>query len=79
MTCRELVEFLDDYIAGDLPTAQKQIFEEHLAECEDCENYLGSYKTTISLSKAAGKDDAVPADVPDKLVRAVLAARRARK
>jgi anti-sigma factor RsiW len=76
MTCRELVEFLDDYIAGELPRAQKQIFEEHLAECEDCENYLGSYKTAISLSKAASKDDAVPADVPDKLVRAVLAARR---
>ena len=32
MTCRELVEFLADYLAGDLPAEVRRVFEAHLGE-----------------------------------------------
>jgi anti-sigma factor RsiW len=75
MTCRELTEFLGDYVSGDLPQAQRTIFEEHLGECQDCVAYLRSYETTVRLGKAAYQEAATQA-VPEALVRAILAARR---
>jgi anti-sigma factor RsiW len=80
MTCRELIDFLDDYLAGDLPADQRTAFDRHLSLCVDCRNYLASYKDTIRLGKSAFAADAppmdrdVPADVPDGLLKAILAA-----
>jgi anti-sigma factor RsiW len=78
MTCRELVEFLMDYLDGQLSEPERQCFEEHLAECRDCVAYLATYQEAIRLSKEAcmAGDDTLPPDVPEDLVRAVLAARR---
>ena len=78
MTCRELVEFLMDYLDGVLPEPERSCFEEHLGECPDCVAYLASYQEAIRLGKDACEagDDAIPAEVPEDLVRAVLAARR---
>lgn len=76
VTCRELIEFLDDYVAGTLPSPQSAAFEEHLRLCPPCVNYLTGYKDAIRCAKAAfncGK--AEPAPIPDELVRAILAAR----
>ncbi len=77
MTCRELVEFLADYLAGDLPAEVRRVFETHLGECPECVTYLRSYADTVRLARASAEtDDAVAAEVPERLVRAVLAARR---
>jgi anti-sigma factor RsiW len=78
MTCRELVEFLSAYLAGELAREERGRFEEHLAVCPECARYLRSYEETIALARGAfaHPDDPVPADVPEELVRAVLAARR---
>jgi anti-sigma factor RsiW len=78
MTCRKLVEFLMDYLDGHLSESERRCFEEHLGECPDCVAYLATYQETIRLSKEACTvgDDALPPDVPEDLVRAVLAARR---
>ena len=73
ITCRELTEFLDDYVAGALAAERRGVFERHLAACPDCRNFLASYRRTIGLVK--GTAEAVPRDVPAELVRAVLAAR----
>ena len=77
MTCREVSEFLDDYISGELPPDRRMVFDRHIAACRDCQNYLGSYKQTMQLSKLAmtQPEDSVPGDVPEALVSAVLAAR----
>jgi anti-sigma factor RsiW len=77
MTCRELVEFLMDYLAEELPADERRRFDEHLADCPDCVAYLTSYKETVRLGRAVCKElqDAVPAEVPEELVQAVLAAR----
>ena len=78
MTCRELVEFLSAYLAGELAAGEQARFDGHLAECPDCVRYLRSYEETMALAKGAfaHPDDPVPADVPEELVRAILAARR---
>ena len=73
MTCRELMEFLIDYLEGGLTPAERAAFDEHLAECPPCVDYLGMYEATIRLSKGAFA--APPEKPPEDLVRAILAAR----
>ena len=78
MTCRELVEFLMDYLDGHLSEPERRCFEEHLGECPDCVAYLATYQEAIRLGKEACKagNDPLPPEVPEDLVRAILAARR---
>ena len=78
MTCQELVAFLMDYVDGRLSPPERTCFEEHLGECPDCVAYLATYRQAIRLGKevCAADDAALPADVPEELVRAILAARR---
>jgi anti-sigma factor RsiW len=78
MTCRELVDFLMDYLDGQLSEPVRMCFEEHLGECPDCVAYLATYQETIRLGKEACTpgNDALPPNVPEDLVRAVLATRR---
>ncbi len=79
LTCRELIGFLDDYVAGTQDPAVRAAFEGHLGMCKDCRDYLGSYRETIRLSRwACGCTDPVPADVPPGLVEAILKARNAK-
>jgi predicted anti-sigma-YlaC factor YlaD len=77
ITCRELTNFLDDYLAGTLAAERRAVFDAHLSVCPDCRNYLASYRWTVGLVKRTVRD--VPRDVPEELVRAVLAARDAGK
>lgn len=76
MTCREFAEFLDAYLRGELAPAERAEFERHLVVCEACVNYLASYRETVRLAQLAFTDEALPADVPEDLVRAILAARK---
>ena len=77
MTCRELSDFLLDYVSGALVPEERARFEEHLGECDDCVVYLRTYEETIKLGRGAfaHPDDPVPEDVPGELLRAILAAR----
>ena len=78
MRCREFVDFLMDYLDDNLPDAQHAIFHAHMQECPPCELYLDTYRKTVRLGKAccADPDGPVPADAPEALVDAILAARR---
>jgi len=78
MTCREFIDFLMEYLSGELSARERAEFERHLADCPDCSAYLRSYEETIKLGKAvfADPDASVPVEVPEKLVQAILASRR---
>lgn len=78
MTCHELIDFLTDYLDGQLPTTQRLAFELHLALCRDCRAYLHNFKTTIAAGRQAfdAPNDPVPEPVPEELVQAILKARR---
>jgi predicted anti-sigma-YlaC factor YlaD len=76
LTCRELIEFLDDYVDGCLARAELARFEEHLALCVACRRYLHGYRSTMRLALAAcAEADREPEDVPEELVAAILASR----
>jgi anti-sigma factor RsiW len=78
MTCRELADFLMDYVNEDLPSEVRQSFDRHLTLCPNCVAYVRTYRTTIELGRRAFADgDAeAEAEVPLELVRAILAARK---
>jgi anti-sigma factor RsiW len=79
ITCREFDEFIVDYVDGVLPERSRRVFENHLRICPMCRAYLDGYRRTMALGRAAlgAASEPVPADVPDDLVKAILAARRA--
>jgi anti-sigma factor RsiW len=77
MTCRELADFISDYLAGELPGEMRVPFEHHLALCPNCVKYIAALKSTIELSRHAFDQQPVdpPLPLPEELVRAILAAR----
>ena len=76
LTCRELITFLGDYVAGELPAEQMAAFERHLAICASCVAYLASYRETIRLAReAASAPELRIEDVPEDLVKAILESR----
>lgn len=78
MTCREFAAYMMDYRSGELSPQSRAEFERHLGICDNCRKYLTSYEETVKLGKRAFEDEdtALPADVPEELVEAILAARR---
>jgi anti-sigma factor RsiW len=78
VTCREFTEFIVDYASGELESSRRALFEQHLEQCVNCQRYLESYEASIALGKRAfdDADAAVPADVPQALIQAILSARR---
>ncbi len=78
MTCKEFIDFLMAYLDGELEAETARVFEEHMKLCPPCVDYLESYKVTVALGrKACADEDAeVPPEVPEGLVKAILAARR---
>lgn len=78
ITCRELIQVLDDYQAGTLADDARAIFERHLSLCPPCCDYLKTYRDTIALATRTCRDldEAAPPDVPEALVNAILALRK---
>jgi predicted anti-sigma-YlaC factor YlaD len=69
LNCREVVEILDDYLAGAMAAAERDRVERHLAECEGCVNYLEQLRTTIRLTGRLTKQ-AVPPEAMAALLEA---------
>ena len=74
-TCREVLEFLGDYHAGELDPMRTSAFERHLALCASCRTYVDSYERVIELEKDAFSEPGL-LDPPEELVEAILAIRR---
>jgi anti-sigma factor RsiW len=47
LTCQQLVELVTAYLEGALPPDDRRRFEEHLASCEFCTEYLRQMRLTI--------------------------------
>ena len=75
ITCHELITFLGDYLAHELPPEKVVEFERHLAVCDSCVAYLATYQETILMARVAVVPPHIEvADVPEDLVKAILAA-----
>jgi anti-sigma factor RsiW len=77
VTCREFADFMADYLSGELLPETTAQFEHHLTVCPNCVAYLSNYRDTVALGRQAFADGdaAVPDEVPDDLVNAILSAR----
>ena len=79
ITCEEFEDFILAYLEEDLPAKQKFIFELHIKVCRECRDYLKAYRASMDLAKQAIEEESrlLPEQVPDDLVKAILAARDA--
>lgn len=77
LTCREIIDYLRAYLAGELPLAERAEFEAHLAVCPPCIAFLKTYEQTIRLGRDAccHPEGVCEEPVPEDLVKAILAAR----
>lgn len=78
ITCREFEQFVADDSDGTLPWRQRLVFRLHLRFCRECRDYLAAFVRAVELGKSVFRhpDDLVPTEVPEDLVRAILAARK---
>lgn len=81
--CRDITAFLDEYLEARLAPEAVRVFEEHIAECPDCDAFLASYRATRAVAGEALGGSAAPSTeptkpAPDRLIEAILAARRRR-
>ncbi|MGH3261366.1 MAG: anti-sigma factor family protein [Trebonia sp.] len=57
LVCQEVVEMVTDYLEGALSPADHRRFEEHLAVCPNCIEYLAQVRETIRLTGRLGPED----------------------
>jgi anti-sigma factor RsiW len=73
MTCRELTDFLSDYVAEELPSVVSREFEIHVRLCRDCKVFLAQFRETVAAGRGA-VDDVPDVPIPEDLVRAIMQA-----
>jgi anti-sigma factor RsiW len=60
LTCRELVELVTDYLDGSLSRRDRVRFEEHIAACGNCTQYVEQFRETIRLTGTLRESDVPP-------------------
>ena len=75
MTCREALDFLIDYLEGNLTLPQKVAFKVHLALCRQCRDYLDAYEKTIRAVRESTVDQRLYDELPEELIQAILSSR----
>ncbi len=76
ITCERCVEFLLDHSEGTLMPEELRAFEEHIAACPPCGAYLANYTRVARLAEAAGGPSPGSLPAPQRLIDAILRARR---
>ncbi|TWT30920.1 anti-sigma factor family protein [Blastopirellula retiformator] len=77
LSCKEIYEYLADFLDNALPNNQQEVMETHLEHCPCCKHYLDNYRETLVLGKAACCNKMnPPPPAPDALINAILAARQ---
>lgn len=71
ITCRQLIDFIADYVDGELDDAARVVFEHHLTICRSCRAYLETYRRTMSIVATMARDEPCT-DLPEDLIRTIL-------
>lgn len=79
MTCREVTEFLMDYVARELPADVLADFESHLSRCPNCRTFLAQYQDTVKAGKQVFHEEEadVTTALPAELLKAIMEAVKA--
>jgi anti-sigma factor RsiW len=60
LSCQELVELVTDYVEGALAPEERWRFEQHLAECGNCQRYLEQIRETIRIAGRLSPETIAP-------------------
>jgi len=60
LVCQQVVELVTDYLEDALSAAGRRRFEEHLAGCPHCTEYLAQMRETIALAGRITPEDLTP-------------------
>ncbi len=72
LTCKQLDDFLVDFLDGNLPFRQKLSMHMHLGLCKECRDYVRDYERAVVLGRKACSHQEELTEVPEELVQAVL-------
>jgi anti-sigma factor RsiW len=75
LTCQQVVELVTAYLEDGLSPEGRERFEQHLASCIGCRNYLEQMRRTIETTGRVQL--ALPAELEEKLLEAFRGWRRA--
>lgn len=70
LTCREVVELVNDDLEGALTAPELARFKQHLSSCEGCDRYVNQIRLTIQTVQSLPWGD-VPARTRDELLDAL--------
>ena len=66
LLCRNIVDLVLNYLEGTLDRPVRQAFEDHIADCTNCWQFLKSYRDTVDLGQSLQQED-IPPDVRSRL------------
>ena len=66
LSCKEVVEVVNDYLEGVMSPHDRERFDAHLSNCDGCTNYLEQMRETIRLTGMLTEDQ-VPAEQRERL------------
>lgn len=61
LSCQELVELVTDWLEGALDERHRRAFEDHLAACNGCTEYVEQLRATIEITGKLTPEDLSPA------------------
>lgn len=70
-TCREMAEWVSDYLDGDLAASLRDMIDRHRGNCPPCEAFVRTLARTVELIRAHPHEPLSP-----DLVRAITEALR---
>ena len=59
MSCRQLAALTTEYLEGCLSASEKRRFEEHLAHCTDCPEYVNQIRVVVRVASGMTEDPAL--------------------
>ena len=66
VTCREIVQIVNDYVEGALPVDEREAVELHLNLCDGCTDYLQQLRVSIALTGEVPAE-ALPPELEEEL------------
>lgn len=68
LSCRDVVELVNDYLEGEMPAPLRARFELHLDDCPHCVTYLEQFRVAVTLTGRL-REDSLDPSVRDELLR----------
>lgn len=60
IVCQEVVELVTDYLEDALLPEKQAQFEEHIADCDGCTNYIEQVRLTIGMLRSLAQEPVFP-------------------